>query len=104
MTQHLIVPLLPVTSEPKPLDDLLAVIKGMLKSYGYSDAGVGIQVNNGWHPVSEKPPEDVHVIIAMPDGVQEGVYWGEMWHNTEAMELSDITHWQPLPELPEVEP
>lgn len=92
-----------VNPDPKPLDDLIAVLKGIMKSYGYNDT-VGLQVNNGWHPVSEKPTDekssDRWYLFWIPKfQMCELSYWHDLIDHPE----SGVTHWQPLPEPPDDE-
>ena len=97
--KHIILPLVRLATNAVPEDELLSQLAMCLKESGYSDAGIGVQVNNGWHPVSEKPKEDGQYFVAFKGRVWITRYnadtgWRTGWN---------ITHWQPIPEpeLPE---
>jgi hypothetical protein len=59
----------------------------------------------GWRPVTEGLPHDnVRVLILQENTYPEMAYWGEssaMWWKSGYLPINNVTHWMPLPELPE---
>ncbi|HAU5449723.1 TPA: DUF551 domain-containing protein [Cronobacter sakazakii] len=59
---------------------------------------------SGWIPCSERMPEEM-VDVLVTDGEEvKGMWWNcrgwDSWDDRYAIDSDDVTHWQPLPELP----
>ena len=83
---------------------------GMEGPYGNSEAAIqawNSRVDN-WISVEDRLPEiDVRVDVWLKRNAeaQRGIWKGDYWriddHHSEKYNITDVTHWQPLPKPPE---